>query len=181
MGAMISSVFAGLLGGGADNVAGANGNGGTNSANSAGGNDVVDEAINMQTERQTEERKKADKKPGQAAAEIANELGISGGGFLMKFAMLLGEALDKKSDELMKVAESINQQTSEFAKLTDQVEGDENAAADRQNKITEGNSRLQTLSAIMNGLSKEMDTLQTVLKTSLDSIGQSQKALASRQ
>ena len=175
MDAMISSVFSALLGGGAG---GAAGNGATASTDNVQGSQSGPSTVDvMNTNRSNDigrEEEEREKKPGQMASEIANELGISTGGFLMQFAMLLGEALDKKSDDLLKVAKDINQQTSEFASIDASGEG-------ASVEVAEGNSRLQTLGAIMNGISKEMDTLQNALKTSLDSLGQAQSNLARRQ
>jgi hypothetical protein len=107
----------------------------------------------------------------------------------------MGEALDKKTDDLMKIARQINQEAGFQERLnTDVTEkkggflgigGSDEVNQDKQNAFTKdlnaSNSRLQTLSAIQGGISKEMDAMQNALKTAMDSIGQSQAALARRQ
>jgi hypothetical protein len=175
------------------NAANAQGPASADNANNRLLNDMLTNELEENSKEQAEKTQK--KKPGQMGAEIASELGITTGGFLMQFAILMGEALDKKTDDLMKIARQINQEAGFQERLnTDVTEkkggflgigGSDEVNQDKQNAFTKdlnaSNSRLQTLSAIQGGISKEMDAMQNALKTAMDSIGQSQAALARRQ
>ena len=123
-----------------------------------------------------ERRKKGPAKTDGNA--VAAELGIDAGGFLMKFAILMGEALDNKTNEMMRVAEDMNQTSKSFADIN--TSKSTTGQQKFQKEMQEKGSKMQTLGAIMSGLSKEMDAMQNALKNALDSIGQAQSGLARR-
>jgi hypothetical protein len=105
--------------------------------------------------------KKGDKKPS-----VAQDLNIKGG-FLVALAEALGRVMDQKSDDIVKLANQINQDGQKNVGK-DLKAGDSNAEA----------SRLQQQTSLLQGLSQELSTLSQALSTSLKSIGEGQQTLA---
>ena len=184
MESLVNSLIQNVLGG----MAGEAGMGGGTSATDTG-TDLGTQLVNDRIGADAEEGAKEKKKPGEAGAAIMNELGISGGGFLLKFAILMGEAMDKKTDDLMKVAEAMNQEADKIGGLNGDVMdkkgglgglfGGKEVNQDKQNdfnkQMQESNSRMQTLGSIQGGIAKEMEALQSAFDTALNAIGESQK------
>ncbi len=107
---------------------------------------------------------------GGANGDLAGEFGISGG-ILVQLAALLGEALDKKTQQMIQLGEAINgaaDAQSAFGEIT----------ADNTADFQALNTRIQGMSALLQGVAKELEVLSNALNTTLNSVGDSQATLA---
>jgi hypothetical protein len=124
--------------------------------------------VKQATERAETDRKQKGGASTAGASEVLGELGISGG-WLVAFAAAMGEVMDKKANDIMKVAGAINE------------EGSTKLDAKDVNGLTNRNSKLQVLSSTMQGLSQELNTLSQAVSTALKSSGEAQQTLARKQ
>lgn len=109
----------------------------------------------------------------QKAGAVANRLGIQGG-FLVALASAMGAALDNKMNQLATITNEINGVTSKQAAFGE-------VTKDNMGKFQALGSDLQSLGALMQGVSQEMKSLQEALSTTLKAVGETQQGLARKQ
>jgi hypothetical protein len=96
---------------------------------------------------------------------VAAELGIKGG-FLVALALALGQVMDRKSDDIVKLAQQIND------------DGQATVGTEVKSGDTSRASRLQQQTSLLQGLSQELNTLSQGLANALKSIGEGQQTVA---
>jgi hypothetical protein len=100
-----------------------------------------------------------------AQTNVAAELDIKGG-FLVALALALGQVMDRKSDDIVKLAKQIND------------DGQATVGTEVKSGDTSRASRLQQQTSLLQGLSQELNTLSQALANALKSIGEGQQTVA---
>lgn len=114
-------------------------------------------------------------KAGAAGAASSPLAGLNiHGGFLVQLAMVMGQALDNKMNDLKSITDKINGISSQQTNMGEVTKGNMNESAGLQ-------SQLQSLGAVMQGVSQEMKSLQEALSTTLKTVGETQQGLARKQ
>ena len=143
--------------------------------------EMFNDLFNKEVEKKGDDLKKGGKDKEVAGGEgrdVAADLGIDTGSFLMKFALLLGSTIDKKTDDMMKLAREMNQKSDSLGDIQTAGKKDTKGQQEFQKQLSQTNSELGQMSSMLNALGKEIQTLQEALKSSLDAIGQAQAGLA---
>ncbi len=103
---------------------------------------------------------------------------VKGGNFLQAIAIALGDALDKKFDQQLNLANQLAEQVSANADFINGL-GDE---PNQQQVLdaTNRNSQLGVTTSLFQSTNQEISILQNVIKTALDSVGGAQSTIARR-
>lgn len=133
--------------------------------------DMVDNLVQQLTRQNSDEAKKLSKK-----AEDKKSGGDGSKGFLMAIAEALGEAADKKMNQMWDLSQQIKDQTDQNTKFVDSL-----GSKPSQKEALQANNnqtKLGTLNSQFQAVTQELSILQNVISTSLKAIGEAQSTVA---
>ncbi|MFM9829119.1 MAG: hypothetical protein ACKVOB_10325 [Sphingomonas sp.] len=113
-----------------------------------------------------------------AQEQASKAKGRKAGNFLEAIALALGDALDQKFDQALKLANDIAEQTQSNSEFANSL-GSEAKSGDVV-KANAAQSKLGGTTALFQSVNQEIGILQNVIKTALDAIGGAQSTIARR-